>query len=194
MDRLYDRLLELLHQKPRSRLVHKFLREIPEAPTIEKFGSIRSYHFPRHGFRFDSDLSFGYIWWICLYFEHANGWEVFYQDYQPFSGELPSQIQRDDQRDSILKKLDCAPALSHQEPAPAKVPDVSDEDLQKWTRERAKDPMITNHDTYHIRPFSLHFAFCISGGQLVRMCISKDRDEGSFERKMRVLRKAGFEC
>lgn len=191
MDKLYDCLLELLHQSPESPMVRNFLREIPPL-TIEKFGSIHSYHFPDHGFRLDSDVSFGYIWWICLYFEHASGWEVFFQDYQPFVGELPSAIKRDDRRDSVCKKLGCPPVSSHQERRPVKVPDLSTDELKTWSANQAKLPMVTDHDTYYLPPYSLHFAFRISDGELVSMSMSKDRNEGSFERKMEALRRAGI--
>lgn len=188
MEKLYDRLIELLHRKPRSALVRKFLLEIPETPTVEKFGTIRSYHFPCHGFRFDSDFSFGDIWWICLYFEPASGWDVFFQDYQIFLGELPSGICLGDKRKSVRTKLGCPPVFSHQEPAPAQVPDLDGEEMEAWSKARASDPMVTDHDEYRFPPFSLHFAFRNSDGQLVSLSISKERDADSFERKITLLR------
>ena len=192
MDNLYDRLIELLHQKPDSETVGNFLREISEAPVIEEFGSIRSYHFPKHGFRFDSDVSFGHIWWICLNFDDAISLDGFLQDYQRFIGELPSQIHEDDRKESVSQKLGCSPVLKLQQAEPVTVPDLSDDELKLWSRERAKAPMVTDNETYYLPPYSLHFSFRISDGKLVSISMSKDRNKDSHKRKMDVLRRAGI--
>lgn len=187
VERLYERLVELLNQQYQSSLVQNFLSEIPESAIIEKDGIIHKYHFPRHGFYFDLDSQRDEIQWVLLYFEIAHGWEGFFPDYLPFSGPLPASICFGDRRDEVRSKLDLTPQLSYREQRPVKIPDLPEEEHAKWLKNLDRGPLVTYHDTYYLQPHRLHFTFRIADENLVCMSISKDTDEHSNERLLKAL-------
>lgn len=157
---LYSNLLEILHQKPRSRVVRQFLADLEEKPFVEKTGTSSFFHFPSLGFRFDFDRNIGYIWCITLCSQQdINIGKSRHLRYQTFLGTLPADITFRDHKNEVRRKLESSPKRSSR----FKVIEENTEDFY------------VESDLYCLPPYKMAFNFRSSDKRLLWIGIFKSR-------------------